>query len=198
MSASCSSSSACIACESLVSTQSLSCISDQIKEKEEETSELSNQYSAADADYSQKKSNLKKLLNEAEKIAPKEEWHERLDQDDLPVDLEGVDEALDEAESKVNSITDNPHVMRQYEERKKEIAKLQDQLDEAGGEKDMKKKQLESKTAIDTHHTNQTLFDLYSSWLSSSFLAFSRVASMAAAVALAYILRTLFCIPSAF
>ena len=121
--------------------------SDQIKEKEEETSELSNQYSAADADYSQKKSNLKKLLNEAEKIAPKDEWHERLDQDDLPVDLEGVDEALDEAESKVNSITDNPHVMRQYEERKKEIAKLQDQLDEAGGEKDMKKKQLESKMA---------------------------------------------------
>lgn len=35
--------------------------------------------------------------------------------------------------------------MRQYEERKKEIEKLQEQLDEADGEKDMKKKQLELK-----------------------------------------------------
>ena len=60
-------------------------------------------------------------------------------------DTEGVEEALDEAENKVNNITDNPHVMRQYEERKKEIESLQAQLDEAGGEKDLKKRQLEQK-----------------------------------------------------
>lgn len=52
---------------------------------------------------------------------------------------------MDEAENKVSSITDNPHVMRQYEERKKEIAKLQEQLDGADEEKDIKKKQLEVK-----------------------------------------------------
>lgn len=68
-----------------------------------------------------------------------------MEQDDLPESLEGVEESLDEAENKVNTITDNPHVMRQYEERKKEIAKLQGQLDEVGGEKDIKKKQLDSK-----------------------------------------------------
>lgn len=85
------------------------------------------------------------LLKEAETIAPKEEWHERLEQDDLPENLEGVEEALDEAEQKVSSITDNPHVMRQYEERKKDIEKLEEQLQDIGGEKDMKKKQLEQK-----------------------------------------------------
>lgn len=90
---------------------------------------------------------MRKLLKEAEDIAPKEEWHKRLDEKDLPESLEGVEEALDEAESKVNSITDNPHVMRQYEERKKEIAALQEQVDEAGGEKEMKQKTLESKFA---------------------------------------------------
>ncbi|KAL7538150.1 hypothetical protein ACHAXR_008319 [Thalassiosira sp. AJA248-18] len=126
-------------------SDSLRKLSDQVNEKEAETEDLANQYKAADADYNQKKDTLRKLLKEAETIAPKAEWCERLDQDDLPENLEGVDEALDEAENKVNSITDNPHVMRQYEERKKEIAKLQEQLDESAGEKDMKKKQLETK-----------------------------------------------------
>ena len=63
----------------------------------------------------------------------------------MPENLEGIEDALDEAENKVSSITDNPHVMRQYEERKKEIAKLQEQLDGADEEKDIKKKQLEVK-----------------------------------------------------
>ena len=111
--------------------------SDKLEEKKAETADLANQYKLADNDYNQKKSILKKLLNEAEAIAPKDEWHERLEHEDLPADLEGVEEALDEAEGKVNSITDNPHVMRQYEERKKEIANLQEQLDESAGEKDM-------------------------------------------------------------
>lgn len=119
--------------------------SNQLKEKQAETAELANQYQQADADYNEKKNILKKLLKDAETIAPKEQWHERLDQDDLPENLEGVEDALDEAENKVNSITDNPHVMRQYEERKKEIANLQKQLDESAGEQDMKKKQLQTK-----------------------------------------------------
>lgn len=117
----------------------------QLQEKHAETADLANQYKVADAEYNRKKDNLKMLLREAENIAPKEEWHERLEQEDLPETLEGVEEALDEAENKVNSITDNPHVMRQYEERKKEIEQLEEQLQDIGGEKDMKKKQLEQK-----------------------------------------------------
>ena len=123
----------------------LSCDSDQLREKQEATNELTNQYKAADLEYNQKKDILKKLLKEAETIAPKDQWQERLDEDDLPENLEGIEDALDEAENKVSSITDNPHVMRQYEERKKEIAKLQEQLDGADEEKDIKKKQLEVK-----------------------------------------------------
>jgi chromosome segregation ATPase len=107
-----------------------------------------NQYRAADNDYNQKKDVLKKLLKDAETIAPMEEWKERLDHDDVPTTLEEVEDALDEAENKVNSITDNPHVMRQYEERRLEIARLKEQLDDAGGEKDMKKKQLDQKLQI--------------------------------------------------
>ena len=111
-------------------SESLRHLTGQLEEKKVETAELTNQYKAADADYNQKKDILRKLLNEAETIAPKEQWQERLDHDDLPNDLEGVEDALDDAENKVNGITDNPHVMRQYEERKKEIAKLQEQLDD--------------------------------------------------------------------
>lgn len=126
-------------------SDSLRKLADQLNEKKAETAELANQYNAADADYNTKKNILRDLLKKAEEIAPKEEWMERLEQEDLPNDLEGLEDALDEAENKVSSITDNPHVMRQYEERKKDIAKLQEQLDEVGGEKDMKKKQLETK-----------------------------------------------------
>eukprot|EP00580_Thalassiosira_gravida_P014694 CAMPEP_0201682080 /NCGR_PEP_ID=MMETSP0494-20130426/51433_1 /ASSEMBLY_ACC=CAM_ASM_000839 /TAXON_ID=420259 /ORGANISM="Thalassiosira gravida, Strain GMp14c1" /LENGTH=1127 /DNA_ID=CAMNT_0048165835 /DNA_START=664 /DNA_END=4047 /DNA_ORIENTATION=- len=126
-------------------SDSLRKLTDELTEKQAETAELTQQYKAADTEYNQRKDILKKLLKEAENIAPMEEWRERLDQDDIPENLEGVEDALDEAENKVNSIAENPHVMRHYEERKKEIAKLQEQLDEAGGEKNMKRQQLEQK-----------------------------------------------------
>jgi chromosome segregation ATPase len=120
----------------------------QLQEKQAETVELMNQFRAADNDYNEKKEILKKLHNDAETIAPMAEWRERLDRDDVPVTLEEVEDALDEAENKVNSITDNPHVMRQYEERRFEIARLKDQLEDAGSEKDMKNKQLDQKLEI--------------------------------------------------
>ena len=46
----------------------------------------------------------KRLLLSAEKIAPKEEWLERLQQTDLPVDLAGLDAALKESTNAVKSI----------------------------------------------------------------------------------------------
>ena len=75
-------------------------------------------------------------------------WSTKFEEEGIPESLEGVDEAIDEMENKVSNITDNPHVMRQYEERKREISKLEAQLEDAGGEKDMKKKQLDQKLAI--------------------------------------------------
>lgn len=46
----------------------------------------------------------KRLLTSAEKIAPMKEWHERLQQTDLPVDLAGLDAALKESSNLVKSI----------------------------------------------------------------------------------------------
>lgn len=104
-----------------------------------------NQYREADADYNQKKDNLRKLLDKAEEIAPKDEWYDKLEEADLPKDLDALDEELDDSEAKVNSIADNPHVMRQYEERKKRIEELEERLDMEGAEKDSKKGELERK-----------------------------------------------------
>jgi DNA-binding TFAR19-related protein (PDSD5 family) len=70
-----------------------------------------NQYRATDNDYNQKKDILTKILKDAER--------ERLDQDDVPVTLEEVKDALDEAENLVNFVT---------------IEKLQEQLEDAGEE----------------------------------------------------------------
>mmetsp|Transcript_14487 Transcript_14487/g.23628 ORF Transcript_14487/g.23628 Transcript_14487/m.23628 type:complete len:1118 (-) Transcript_14487:142-3495(-) len=126
-------------------SESLRKLTDKLSEAQAASAELVSQYKEAEAEYNQKKEILRKLLKKAEDIAPKDEWAERLDADDMPTSMEAVDEAIDDAESKVNSITDNPHVMRQYEERKKEIEELQAKLDTEGGEKDLKKKQLENK-----------------------------------------------------
>jgi DNA repair ATPase RecN len=84
-------------------------------------------YKAADNDYNQKKDILKKLLKDAESNAPMTVWNAKFEQEGIPESLEGVDEAIDEMENKVSNITDNPHVMRQYEERKREISKLEAQ-----------------------------------------------------------------------
>ena len=67
-----------------------------------------NQYRATDNDYNQKKDILTKILKDAER--------ERLD---VPVTLEEVKDALDEAENLVNFVT---------------IEKLQEQLEDAGDE----------------------------------------------------------------
>ena len=84
-------------------------------------------------------------MAKAQEIAPKEEWYERLDREDMPATIDELDDAMDEAENKVNSIIDNPQVMRQYEERKKKIEELQEKLDLEGGEKEAKKQQLEAR-----------------------------------------------------
>eukprot|EP00985_Skeletonema_marinoi_P021555 scaffold13271_cov157-Skeletonema_marinoi.AAC.1 len=120
-------------------------LTDKLSEAQAASAELLNRYKQAEADYNEKKENLRKLLAKAQEIAPREQWHERLDEDDMPSTIEDVDDAMDDAESKVSSITDNPHVMKQYEERKKKIEVLQEKLDTEGGEKDLKKKQLETK-----------------------------------------------------
>ncbi len=99
----------------------------------------------ADEQYIAIKDSLKKLRDEAQSIAPQNQWGDRLQEDDMPEDLDGLEDALDEAENKVNSITDNPHVMRQYEERKVEIERCREQLDNMNQSQDMKNSQLKQK-----------------------------------------------------
>ena len=63
----------------------------QLQEKQAETTDLMNQYTAADNDYNQKNDIIKKLLKDAER--------KRLDQDDVRVTLEEIVDALYEAEN---------------------------------------------------------------------------------------------------
>ncbi|KAL7553665.1 hypothetical protein ACHAWF_016964 [Thalassiosira exigua] len=122
-------------------------LENQLAAKEAETAELADQYAAASAEYDQKKSALQKLRKDAEALAPQggELFTQLMDDSELPANMEELEDMLDEFETKANSITDNPHVMRQYEERKRDIEKFQKQLDEADGEEDMKKQQLDHK-----------------------------------------------------
>lgn len=46
----------------------------------------------------------KRLFNLAEKFAPKAQWHDRLQKDDLPVDIRGLDSALKVSTAKVKEI----------------------------------------------------------------------------------------------
>lgn len=103
-----------------------------------------NQLNAAEDSLKQRKAIMRKANAEAESLLPSAETNQLMS-DDLPEDLENVEEALDEAEDKVNTITDNPHIMREYTERKKDIARLQEQLEDVGGEKEMKRNSLEKK-----------------------------------------------------
>ena len=128
--------------------------SDELHEKEKETAELANQLKFADDDYNFKKDKLKKLLKEAEEIAPRDEWDERLQREDLPSDLDEVFDAIEESKQKIDSITDNPHLLRQYEERKKEIAQLEEQLESAGSEKERQLQDLNDK--LETYQSRLT------------------------------------------
>jgi chromosome segregation ATPase len=66
--------------------------------------------------------------------------------DDLPVETrEETEAALEEAEAKANSIIADPNVVRHYEERKKEIAKVQMDLDDLTSAKEGKQTELEQK-----------------------------------------------------
>jgi chromosome segregation ATPase len=66
--------------------------------------------------------------------------------DDLPVETrEETEAALEEAEAKVNSIIADPNVVRHYEERQKEIEKVQADLDDLTSAKEGKKTELEQK-----------------------------------------------------
>ena len=46
----------------------------------------------------------KRLFNSAEKFAPKAQWHDRLQRDDLPVDIRGLESALKVSTAKVKEI----------------------------------------------------------------------------------------------
>lgn len=131
-------------CES-VQNDKLQKLADLLKEKQVETEDLVNQLNAVEDDLRQKKAIMKKANAEAKALISQEDAEQQLNSDNLPESFEDVEEALDEAEEKVNHITDNPHIMREYTERKKEIARLQEQLEDVGGEKEMKRNSLQKK-----------------------------------------------------
>ena len=80
------------------------------------------EHAEADATYTRLKEILKALLLEAEENAPKEVWQERLDQDDLPDSLSGVEDAIVEAKANIDSITEALKLMQNCDKlRKRDI-----------------------------------------------------------------------------
>lgn len=78
--------------------------SDLLLEKQAETAQIIEEYKRAENELTEKMKKLKELMAKAEKIAPSEEWRERLQQDDVPTTLEEVESEMDEAELKVVSL----------------------------------------------------------------------------------------------
>ena len=76
--------------------------SDTLNEKKAETAQISAEFKRVNDEYNVMKNKLRSLMEEAKKIAPEDEWQERLAQDDMPTTLEDVESEMDEAELKVS------------------------------------------------------------------------------------------------
>merc|ERR1712039_1025239 len=61
---------------------------------------------------------------------------------DLPENLHEIEEGMDDTKERINSIHDNPDVMRRYEEQKIELNDIKEQLQDMESSKDAKRQTL--------------------------------------------------------
>jgi len=108
-------------------------IEDEIQEKQTATSALEQLIDQQTRDLNLAKQLMRRLKDEAESKAPLKDAHGndlplKAELEALPPTLQEIEASIDEARSKIDSITDNPEVLRQYEKRKMEIEAIQAQL----------------------------------------------------------------------
>lgn len=122
---------------------------ESLKEARKGHQEAQNELARVTQEFSAKKNSMKEAKALAESKAPLED----ADGNALPLKaelealsvntLEETEAAMEEANAKVNGIDANPEVIRQYEERKKEIESVKAQLNDLTDSKDSKVRTLE-------------------------------------------------------
>ena len=118
-----------------------------LAEREIETEVFERDLSTVTTEFNQKKKELGQLKVKASESAPikDDEGNElplKAQLDELPDDMSELEDAIDDSKDKINSIHDNPEVLRKYEEQKKEITELRERLETHATEEDAKRDQL--------------------------------------------------------
>eukprot|EP00551_Chaetoceros_affinis_P006129 CAMPEP_0203670242 /NCGR_PEP_ID=MMETSP0090-20130426/6384_1 /ASSEMBLY_ACC=CAM_ASM_001088 /TAXON_ID=426623 /ORGANISM="Chaetoceros affinis, Strain CCMP159" /LENGTH=1165 /DNA_ID=CAMNT_0050535065 /DNA_START=104 /DNA_END=3601 /DNA_ORIENTATION=+ len=130
--------------------QMLANMNDKKVEAEMQFRQIEGEYARISEDYNRKRHELQQIKEEAQRIAPitdengndlplKEELSK------LPENLTELEEAMDDTREKINSIVDNPEVMRRYEQQKRQLEDMKDQLENLNENKAEKKNALKQK-----------------------------------------------------
>lgn len=115
-----------------------------IADKENESHALEAQYEDINKQFNEAKKMLKDLLADATQLTGGEMTDAvRAKLEGFPESADEVEALLTDAQDKVNSIDDNPEVLRRYEQRTKEIAETRAQLEDLNEGQNAKIQQLE-------------------------------------------------------
>jgi len=122
-------------------------IKSKLLEEMNATQTLERQFDGLTKSFNEAKDRLKILKREAETTAPMQDSNGndlplKAELEKLPASLEDIEAALEEAHLKINRIHDNPEVLRQYEDRLKEIARIKEQIATSSELHDAKKTEL--------------------------------------------------------
>lgn len=121
----------------------------RLKEKQESFEYLKREHDKAVVAYNEARIEMKRLNKQAIQIAPLQDPRTGEDLplkaklEELPDSLEGVIAEIEDNENTIESISDNPQVMKLYEQRKLEIAALKNELETHQDNHNTKKLQME-------------------------------------------------------
>ena len=126
---------------------SLEKVKNKLAEKLSETRNLEKDFDCITRKFNNLKEKLKENKNKAEAIAPMQDSRGndlplKAELELLPATIEEIQIAIDEANQKIQSIADNPEVIRQYEDRLREIAKIKEDIAASADAHDAKKMDL--------------------------------------------------------
>jgi DNA repair exonuclease SbcCD ATPase subunit len=126
---------------------SLEKVKNKLAEKLSETRNLEKDFDCITRKFNNLKEKLKENKNKAEAIAPMQDSRGndlplKAELELLPATIEEIQIAIDEANQKIQSIADNPEVIRQYEDRLREIAKIKEDIAASAEAHDAKKMDL--------------------------------------------------------
>ena len=127
----------------------LSNASNQLREHEANSLELKRKYEDANRLFSSKREECRQYQAEAMEVAPisdhdGNELPLKAQLDELPTDPREINDEIEELMEKLESITDNPGVIKRYEEQKLELQQTQNQLNNYDEAENLKKRELKA------------------------------------------------------